>query len=387
MDPPLPPDELIDRVTAGVTETNAEEIREGFRRTGRQSVADIERALGAVGRTLESYPSVLEFGCGCGRIIAWLEPLAKHCALHGTDIDGAAIAWCARELPFAEFGVNPHEPPMGYADASFDLVFNHSVFTHLDERHQDMWLAELRRITKPGGTVVLTVHGEHAFDDVEASSGADAAGWRERLERDGILFIEDDAFVGSAFPSFYHTTFHAPWYVHEHWGRTFSIRAYLPRAGLDYQDIVVLERTSGDRPAPRPVRARPGGAASPSQQRATVDPAKGTALARAEAELEREVAPRHASRFGRPGELARRLVLRLIRPYTSMERALDRDLAQAIRDARRELDELRTALAEGQRMPPVVKEVLERQAQRIKRLEADLRLEVARLAERVERDA
>ena len=289
-------------------------------------------------------------------------------------------------LPFAAFGVNPNEPPMGYPDASFDLVFNHSVFTHLDERHQDMWLGELRRITKPGGTVVLTVHGEHAFDDVEASSGADAAGWRERLERDGILFIEDDAFVGSAFPSFYHTTFHAPWYVHEHWGRTFCVRAYLPRAGLDYQDIVVLERTAGDRP-PRPVRARPGGATLRRQQPATVDGAHGTALARAEAELERELAPRQASRFGRPGELARRLVLRLIRPYTSMERALDRDLAQAIRDARRELDELRNITAEGQRMPPVVKDVLERQAQRIKRLEADLRLEVSRLAERVERDA
>ena len=36
-------------------------------------------------------------------------------------------------------------PPLDYPDATFDLIFNHSVFTHIDEQYQDAWLAELLR--------------------------------------------------------------------------------------------------------------------------------------------------------------------------------------------------------------------------------------------------
>jgi hypothetical protein len=62
--PPLPPDELIDRVTTGLTEANAETLRRGYLESGPESVADLERALAVVGRTLESYPAILDFGCG-----------------------------------------------------------------------------------------------------------------------------------------------------------------------------------------------------------------------------------------------------------------------------------------------------------------------------------
>ncbi|MBA3263065.1 MAG: class I SAM-dependent methyltransferase [Thermoleophilaceae bacterium] len=373
--PPLPPDELIDRVTPGVAEATAETNRADFRTSGRQSVQDLEHALAAIDRRLDSYGRILEFGCGCGRIMVWLEPLAARCSLHGTDIDEAAIQWCRKNLPFAEFGVNPHEPPMQYGDAMFDLVYNHSVLTHLDERHQDVWMAELRRITKPGGTVLLTVHGEQVFEDNEiamAGAGEDPRRWREQLESDGILFVEQDSYTGSAHPDFYHTTFHAPWYVFEHWGRFFSIRAYLPRAALSFQDIVVLERPDDDPPRPRPVAARPAkeafGGPGPAADGET------NLMARVEAELTREIAPRYASRFGRPGELARRVLLRLMRPYILIERDLDRELAGAIADTRRQL-----------RMPPLVKDVLDRHSERMKRLEGDLRVELVRLADRLDR--
>jgi SAM-dependent methyltransferase len=362
---PLPPDELIDRVTAGVTAANAEQMRQVFRETGRQSVNDLERALSAIGRTLDSYSRALDFGCGCGRILAWLEPLADRCELHGTDIDEAAIAWCRRHLPFADFVTAGHEPPLPYPDEHFDLVFNHSVLTHLDERHQDLWLAELRRVTRPGGTVILTVHGEAPFRENERAADANGPVWRERLESDGLLYIEEDAYVGSAFPAFYHTAFHAPWYVFEHWGRSFSIVAYIPRGSLGYQDVVVLARSEEEPPSPEPVRARPHGAAAP----ASSDPA----LARVHATLDRGVVPSHPSRFGAPGELARRLLLRVMRPFTVLEREVDRDLAEAVAQTQAEVEELRAAMAGSERMSPVVQDVLNRQAERINRLEAELR--------------
>ena len=56
---------------------------------------------------------------------------------------------------------------MDFPDAYFDLIFNHSVFTHLDENYQDAWLAELERVTKPGGVLVLSVSGQHPFSELE----------------------------------------------------------------------------------------------------------------------------------------------------------------------------------------------------------------------------
>ena len=69
------------------------------------------------------------------------------------------IAWCQANISYAQFTVGPHDPPLPYPDHHFDLVINHSVFTHLDERYQDLWLTELQRITSPGAILLLTGEG------------------------------------------------------------------------------------------------------------------------------------------------------------------------------------------------------------------------------------
>jgi SAM-dependent methyltransferase len=244
---PLPPDELIDRVVSGFSNEEVEAHRALFLQTGRRSLEDLEAALAAVGDTLSSHESILEFGCGCGRIMRWMEDLGRTRKLAGTDIDARAIEWASENLTFARFDVNEGLPPTRYDDGEFDLIINHSVFTHLDESYQDQWLTELRRITAPEGLIVLSIHGEHAFmtSEEQLEEGArQRREWRMILERDGILFVSDDTYVGSAFPDFYHTAFHAPWYVFEHWSRWFDVLAYLPRSSLDFQDQVVLRRRS-----------------------------------------------------------------------------------------------------------------------------------------------
>jgi SAM-dependent methyltransferase len=143
-----------------------------------------------------------------------------------------------------------------FPDDHFDLVFSSSVFTHIDERAQDFWLAELRRVTQPGGLLLLSVHGERAFRHAEAaarSEGRDSTSWASTLAANGILFVEDDNWVGGPFPDWYHTTFHAPWYVFSHWGRDLLIRAFIPRRSLDYQDYVLLEVAGDGGPLTEPV--------------------------------------------------------------------------------------------------------------------------------------
>lgn len=105
---------------------------------------------------------VCEWGCGPGRIIRHLPRLAAGwpVELYGSDYNRASIAWCRAHVPGVTFLENDLAPPLPVADAFFDLVFCRSVFTHLSADMQDSWIAEFRRVVQPGGTVILTTHGD-----------------------------------------------------------------------------------------------------------------------------------------------------------------------------------------------------------------------------------
>lgn len=197
-------------------------------------------------------------GCGCGRFIRHLGALSNQVKIHGTDIDSEMIEWSRRNIPFARFTVGPHEPPLPNEDESFDLVINHSVFTHLDERYQDLWLEELRRVTAPGALLLLTVEGQRSWNATSKlgkQAGDDVEGWRDELETHGILYTSDDQLIGSTHPDFYHSTVHAPWYVFEHWGKYLDLVSYMID-GSQTQDMIILRRRPDDVPQPRPIGRR-----------------------------------------------------------------------------------------------------------------------------------
>ena len=91
---------------------------------------------------------ILDLGCGCGRIIRHF--IARgDVECYGTDIDAVGIEWCKRNLTGGTFTVNDRLPPLLYRDGMFDLIYAHSVFTHIDLHSQIAWLRELRRLTAP----------------------------------------------------------------------------------------------------------------------------------------------------------------------------------------------------------------------------------------------
>jgi SAM-dependent methyltransferase len=248
---PDPGDELITRVAGDPNHT-------WFYWSGRESVREIERTLAIADRPLDSFESILDFGCGCGRMLLWLEELGRMRALHGTDIDPEAVAWCREHIPYARLSVNEGDPPLPFEDDTFDLIFNHSVFTHIDERRQDAWLAELHRVTRPGGFLVLSTHGEVALDaHREIAFGEDPLRIRERIESEGIVFIDGVQAEGCPLPDWYQHTYHAPWYLFEHWGKWFEIRGYVPGSALGLQDHILLERAPEGRLPRVPLAARP----------------------------------------------------------------------------------------------------------------------------------
>jgi len=380
---PWPGEELVNRVTGGTDRTN-------FFSSGRQSVRDLEAVLALIHRRLSDYEVILDFGSGCGRIMLWLEHLSANSSLHGVDIDERAIQWSRDNMPWGTFKANQPLPPLDYPDATFDLVYNHSVFTHIDENYQDQWLAELRRVVKPGGHLILSVHGEAAFlvfeENVGKSGVGDPSLIRRELSTKGISFIHDDAFTGGPFPDFYHSTFHAPWYVFQHWARYFTIAAYVPRGSMGFQDFVLLQRPADDAPGvvkgqPLTVQPSSGPPAAPQPVTGGGSATIGTAglggptedaLHRAGRLLHEGFDPMLGQQGAKP--TARRFVDRAVKSRTEYQRQVDEALFTAMYELRAALDQ-RTTGAGG---VPVAElnarlwDALRLQGQRINRLEADL---------------
>jgi SAM-dependent methyltransferase len=225
---PLPPAGLRHRVI-GVA--NAQAFSESIPKVR----ADFERALERVGKTLDNATTVLDFGAGCGRgLRSFMNDVPKK-RLYGSDIDAEAIQWCQAHLPGASWSVNGELPPLPFGDAMFDLVYSISVFTHLDQRHMVAWLEELRRVTRPDGILLLTVHGEPSWRNLPRDV-------RNVIARDGFLYLPTYADKGR-FPDWYQNAYHTEGFVRREFGRYFEVLSYKENA-IYAQDLVILRRTT-----------------------------------------------------------------------------------------------------------------------------------------------
>jgi SAM-dependent methyltransferase len=168
-------------------------------------------------------------------VILALRDRAPDLVIAGCDVDKRAIRWCERHLAHGRWVVNDPLPPSPFDGGAFDLIWCGSVFTHLDERRQDLWLRELRRILKPDGVLLATMHGRASWEP--RLRAKDAA----RLTREGILFarLGDDAGIH---PDWYQVAWHTEEYVRRHWASILEIRGYLVGGHGDYQDIVIARK-------------------------------------------------------------------------------------------------------------------------------------------------
>ncbi len=105
---------------------------------------------------------VLDWGAGHGRVVRHLHSLDGSIRPFAIEIDREHVAWIRDHLPEIPVFQGPLMPPTHYPDNEFDLVFGLSVMTHLAYPVQEVWLAEIRRILRPGGMALLTFAGHTA---------------------------------------------------------------------------------------------------------------------------------------------------------------------------------------------------------------------------------
>jgi len=228
---PVPPTEL--RVRVGGWDD-----ADHFLGVGRKIYWDVKRLLRSVDRSLADFSSILDFGCGCGRLTRHIVPVAGQ-SITGCDLDHESVAWCSDNLvrPVGgglAFVNNGATPPLPFADGSFDLVIAVSVFSHLPEDMQAHWLAELARITRSGGLLIASVHGPGLLpSDTPPET-------RAEFERKGFLYAK--GFGTQGLPDFYQTAYHAAAYVSSRWQHGFRLVFQLPRGINNHQDAYVLVR-------------------------------------------------------------------------------------------------------------------------------------------------
>lgn len=189
-------------------------------------------------KPLDSVEPILDWGCGCGKMARFFPKERRH-GFVGADIDSVNVEWCRQNLPGARFETIEKHPPAPFPDNHFEVAYGNSVFTHLREDHQFEWLEELRRIIKPGGLALVTVHGVVSFA---------LLGWFEaysvlNLLQKGIRVAENyNPDLGEFGSDIYYDVAHTQQYVIDQWSKYFDVIDILEGFSRGELAMVVLRK-------------------------------------------------------------------------------------------------------------------------------------------------
>jgi SAM-dependent methyltransferase len=100
-------------------------------------------------------PSVLDIGCGVGRMHPMLAPLVDRLA--GTDVSTASLDRARHDNPRVDY-----RPAQGvilpWEDVLFDATLAVCVLHHVEISARAPFIAEMKRVTRPGGLVIIIEH-------------------------------------------------------------------------------------------------------------------------------------------------------------------------------------------------------------------------------------
>lgn len=175
---------------------------------------------------------VLEMGCASGRVLRHFTNDPRYCEVWGADIKLRHVEWVRQNLrKDVKIVHNTILPSLPIEDNYLDLVVCYSVFTHIDDLEL-AWIAEIRRVLKPGGTAFITIHDENTWDMLNPDEllyknllklNKQIEDWEVNEELlDGPMPHDRIIFKWPSIDVYNNVTFFSEDYVRDAWGRFFS---------------------------------------------------------------------------------------------------------------------------------------------------------------------
>lgn len=128
--------------------------------TGREHAGVV---AGLIERHAKDFPTrICEWGCGPARVLRHLREClgARSVELFGFDYNARSNDWCRENIANVAFRTNLLAPPLPCEADAFDCLYAISVLTHLSREMRFRWIAELSRVVRPDGLIIVTTHGD-----------------------------------------------------------------------------------------------------------------------------------------------------------------------------------------------------------------------------------
>ena len=223
-----------------------------FTEIGERIVGFLQRFSG-----LRPEDSILDAGCGIGRLAVPLTSYLTTGSYEGFDIVRPAIRWCTRNITSKHQNFrftwadiyNKHYNPKGrltatswkfpYQDSSFDVVVLSSVFTHMLPDGFRAYLAEVFRVLKPNGRCWSSLFLLNSESRELMSSGRAILKLPHRYSEH--CFVLDPRFPETTVG--YEEEFVKREYIRAGLHPTLLYGSWCGRAAaVDYQDVVLVSR-------------------------------------------------------------------------------------------------------------------------------------------------
>jgi SAM-dependent methyltransferase len=226
--------------------SSAEHAARSYARVGQEAVRVIEQALkaGADGREPAEPRSILDLGCGHGRVLRYLRERFPGSTITACDLDPEAVAFCSRSL-----GATPLQGAADFDEidfASYDLVWMGSLLTHLPHERWQQLARVLGRILEPAGIVVFSTHGEQAQRSLDSyGPGLEARRheMEEQLAGRGHAYLPYEHYGHDGYGVAFHTDHEIEATMLDALGEGSRRLLLLPAGWGGHQDIHAFQRT------------------------------------------------------------------------------------------------------------------------------------------------
>ena len=191
------PDQSVPHLSSLLPRMASEEVQKNW--TGASGYVLLRQSLTFVrtvwhnyerltGKTLRG-STILDYGCGYGRILRLMMYFTELEKLHGCDPWQKSIDICKEDGIACRLAVTEYLPTeLPYQKRSFDLIYAFSVFTHTSPRASAAAMSALAKVTKPDGLLVITIRPPDYWDFDQAVPPHEREMLKKQHCENGIAF-------------------------------------------------------------------------------------------------------------------------------------------------------------------------------------------------------